>query len=112
MKWRVTIGRRVRETSTRVFAWLSRTFEGRVPQGQLGPSDSDSLRRWPLFAFTTLFCFAVTAVLIAPDPRAARLPTLRVGELAEQTITSPLTVELEPHSASKGRERSTPPVFD
>lgn len=114
MNWRLSFTRKIRERSKEFFGWLSRLFEGRAPVGSLGLANQSTSRRWPLFVFTTVFCFILTAILVIPGPRSSQLPILRIGDIAEQTLVSPLSSEVEPKSSAKtGKDgRATPPVFD
>jgi putative nucleotidyltransferase with HDIG domain len=107
---------KVREKAKGAFLWLSRLFEGRAPHGHLAPSDVLKSRRWPLFVFNILFSSLIAWIIVCDGPRSRVLPQLQAGEIAEQTVYSPISAEVEPLELSaKNRDelyRKVAPVFD
>jgi cyclic-di-AMP phosphodiesterase PgpH len=98
------------------FATLARRFEGRVNQGHLAPSDLLKARRIPLLVFGLIFSIALAWVIVVSGPRGRQLPLVHAGDIAEQTIASPLTADIQPHDVfARNRseaQKKTPPVFD
>ncbi len=98
------------------FQSASRVFEGRVHHGHLAPMDLLKSRRLPLVAFNFLFALLLGWILVSPAPNTRPLPFVRAGEVADQTVVSPLTTEVQPKdSLSRSRaeaQKKTPPVFD
>jgi cyclic-di-AMP phosphodiesterase PgpH len=108
--------KKVRDQTKGVFLWLSRLFEGRAPHGHLAPSDVLKSRRWPLLAFNLLFSSLIAWIIVCDGPKVRTLPQLQAGEIAEQTVYSPISAEVEPRELSaKNRDelyRKVAPVFD
>ncbi len=107
---------RIREKCVSTFGSLSRLFEGRVPHGHLAPQDLLRARRIPLLVFSVTLSVCISWVIVSRGPKTRKLPLLQVGEVADQTLLSPLTAEIEPKALpQKTRNelhRKVAPVFD
>ncbi len=107
---------KAREALRRGREWFARLYEGRAPHGHLAPSDMLKTRRWPVLIFSFLFSSLIAWIIVSPGLKTKVLPQLQTGEVAESTVVSPLTAEIEPKELPpKSREelyRRVAPVFD
>ena len=96
--------------------FVSRSFEGKRPTEYVPDAIIERRKRWSrnLFSFVSAGCAAF--LLILPNPTEKPIPNLRTGDIANENITSPLTIEIEPNSRSKFRReelaKRVAPVFD
>ena len=84
--------------------------------GHLSPSEAFKSRRVPLFVFYVSFSGLLAWIVVSAGPKNRTLPQLRTGEIAEQTVFSPTTAEVETKElAGRNRDelyRKIAPVFD
>ncbi len=106
----------LRTALSAAYAKVSRFFDGNHSVSNQALDQIIRARRWPLLAFTLCFSASIAALLVTKDPRSTALPVVRAGEIAESSVVSPLTIELEPkETTSKNRDeiyRKIAPIFD
>lgn len=102
--------------SKKLVTFLSMTFEGK-PTGEF--LTEDTVRRRKKIAHFVYNCtFALFTSLIITGMIGSPPPifSLRVGDLAEQDLISPLSAEIEPSETSESRRedlaKRVPPIFD
>ncbi len=96
---------------------LSRFFDGHAHRrSHVANQNPSASRELPLFLLSLGVACATAWLLVSPSPRTRPLPAVTVGDIAESTLVSPLTIEIEPRETQRrNREqlyKKTAPVFD
>jgi membrane-associated HD superfamily phosphohydrolase len=96
--------------------YVAGTFEGTATGEFL---NEDSIRRRKHiahFIFNCIFAFLVALVITRTGSAPLPLLSLRIGDVAEEDIFSPITAEIEPNETTSSRRedlaRRVPPIFD
>lgn len=110
------IFKRARQALLQAYGKVAGLYEGR-PQGEVALSSAHKKKRW-LFrvALNAGFALAAGFLITMPGPRSVDVPLLRQGDIADQNIVSPYTIDLQsrqnPNNEKEELARKVAPVFD
>ena len=108
--------KRARQALLQAYGNVAGLYEGRL-QGELAFSTGNKKKR-RLFRVVLNGGFALGAgfLITLPGPRPIDVPLLRQGDIADQNIVSPLTLDLQsrqnPNNEKEEMSRKVAPVFD
>lgn len=100
----------------KAFKFLAHTYEGKPTQEFLSEDSVRRRKKIAHFVYNCFFALATAFIITQSIQSPPPLFSLRVGDVAEEDIISPITAEIEPTETTQTRRedlaRRVPPIFD